>query len=71
MIMSKNRVRVEVFYTNMGQGYRAVEEVLLQKSLEETFLAAWREVFRKEGKKSDMLYLYANALFDSREAFGE
>ncbi|MCA9981540.1 MAG: hypothetical protein KDD89_11915 [Anaerolineales bacterium] len=69
--MSKNRVRVEVFYTNMGQGYRAVEEVPLQKSLEETFLAAWREVFRKEGKKSDMLYLYANALFDSREAFGE
>ena len=69
--MSKNKVRVEVFYTNMGSGYRAVEEVPLQKSLEETYLAAWKEVFRKEGKKMDMMYLYANALFNSKEAFGE
>lgn len=66
-----NKVRVEVFYTNMGQGYRAVEVVHPQKSLEETFLAAWKEVFRKEGKKMNMMYLYANALFDSKEVFGE
>jgi hypothetical protein len=68
-----NKVRVEVFYTNHGSSFRAVEEVSPQGTLEETYLAAWREVFRKEkAAKVNMLYLYANPIgFNPKELFSQ
>ena len=67
--MSK-KLRFEVFYTNNGTAYRGVEEVSRERTMEETVLSAWREVFRKEGAKVDMIFLYADPInFDPRIEF--